>query len=81
MEGDDVFNNPARKFSRSTVNSRASESSEVAPAWKDYFFKRCMRILNPADARLEALKQKSDPVQFFQVMIGKIDGIGQQSVI
>jgi hypothetical protein len=80
MEGDDVFESQLRRLSRSTVNSRVSESAEAPTDWKDYFFKRCMRILNPADERLAALKVRNDPVQFYQVMIGKIEGINQQTV-
>jgi hypothetical protein len=48
--------------------------------WEDTFFNRSCKIINPPDARLESVKQNNNPVQFYCLMIGLLDGISRRIV-
>lgn len=43
--------------------------------WKDYFFGFSSKVLNPHEARLEEIKEKNLPVDFFCIELDSVDGL------
>ena len=72
---DDVFEKSTAKPKQ---QPRDSGSNEQSAEWKEYFFNRAAKIINPPDARLEAIKQKNEQVNFYVFKIGLIDGVSRR---
>ena len=45
--------------------------------WNDCFFNNAIKVIDPSDSRLEAIKQNNQPVQFYSFNITSIEGLSK----
>lgn len=50
-------------------------STQNMNIWEEYFFNKSTKILYPCDVRLEQIKEKNIPVEFFCLHLDSLEGI------
>jgi hypothetical protein len=64
-------------ISNTNIKDQMYDNDE-AKEWKECFFNKTIKVVNPSDSRLESVKQKNDPVQFYSVYLSTIEGLSKR---
>ena len=65
-------------FDESNVGVVDSNFDDELKEWRDCYFNKAAKVVNPCDSRLESIKQKNEPVQFYSFVIKSVEGISSR---
>lgn len=64
-----------QKYNSNKNGKMIDDLPSVTNEWRDCFFNRSSKVINPADPRLESIKEKNSPVDFYCLVLSSIEGI------